>query len=808
MPRPADVSWSPDLARDARIAVRSYARTPGFTAVALLTFALGIGISTAAFSIIDAILLRPLPYSEPDRIVTVSSQDSLGTPIPTVSAPNFYDWREQNRTLAAMALYETGRRAVLRGEGAVYVEGATVSGDFFRVMRVQPVVGRVLTPADAEQDAPVAVVSHGFWQQALGRSRDLEGVTLQIDNQVHRVVGVLPPGREYPAGVEVIVPSAFDRPWRTASRNNINFRAIARLRDGVSLEQARADLRAIAARLHLAHPEDLYAYGAPVDRLKDQIVRPARSYLELFAGAVAAVLLVACVNLANASLARGSVRSRELAVRTALGAGRARLIRQLLVESVVLALAGGLLGIVLAWALVRAVAVSAAIALPRVGEIGVDLTAFAFALLLSVVVGVIVGLAPALQVGHVSLYASIVAGGRATATRRKLVGRDVLIGAQLTLAIVLLVGAGLLVRSFRAVLSRDLGFDASDGITAELSLPAAKYTDARAAAFITQALPTLSTIPGVAAVGATNALPLASSATGFIEIEGQTDIRAGAGYRVVDVGYFWAMGIALDRGRVFDASDDSGTARVTIVKRRMAERFWPGQDPIGKRFKAKSMEWKNTPWLTVVGVVGDVRHWGLEQEPVPEHYVLYRQRPEFAREMTLIVRGGGPASRVMRAVRERLRLIDREVPLSLRTLESRVHESLAERRFIMTVVAAFGALALALAGVGVYGVLSFTVAQRTREIAVRMAIGAERRSVLALVVGRAFRVSLAAAVVGLLVARALSRVMRAMLFEVRPDDPWTYAVVTLVLVSVALVAAYLPARRAAAVDPMLGVKSV
>jgi putative ABC transport system permease protein len=546
--------------------------------------------------------------------------------------------------------------------------------------------------------------------------------------------------------------------------------------------------------------------GVSVTMLQRRMVGPVESYLRLLAAAVIAVLLVACANLANANLARGAVRGREIAIRTALGAGRWRLVRQLLVESVALSVSGGAAGVALAWTLVRFVARTRAVELPRAGEIAVNGTVLAFALALSVGVGLVVGLAPVLQVARSALSATIAAGGRSTGTRRRATSRDVLIGIELVLAIVLLVGAGLLIRSFRAVITRDIGFTADGAVAAELSLPAARYSGRRASDFYAELFSTLRTIPGVTAVGATNFLPLGSSATGFIAVEGQADVGAGAGYRVVSDDYFRAMGIPLLRGRFFEASDDSGTTRVTLVNRAMAEQFWPGQDPIGKRFRAKSMEWKDTPWLTVVGVVGNVRHWGLEQETPVEHYVLYRQRPEFALTMAVVVRGGDVAT-VMGTVRERIRAIDRDVPADLGTLTARVDRSLAERRFVMSVLIAFGALALTLAAIGVYGVLSFSVAQRTREIAVRMALGAHRRGVLALVVGHVLRVSVVSAAVGLLAARAVSRVMSALLFDVSPADPQTYVVVTAVLIAVALIAAYAPARRAAAVDPMLTLRS-
>ena len=800
------LSWAYDLSRDVRFALRSYGRTPGFTIVALLTLALGIGTTTAAFSIIDGVLIRPLPYPDSERIVALTGRDSAGNDIPTVSAPNFYDWREQSRSFEAIALYSTARKGVVNGDDAMHVETASVSGDFFRVMRIPAALGRTLTPADAEAEEPVAVVSHGFWARALGSPAVLPDTPLRIGSARYRVVGVLPAAREFPGGTEVLIPYPFGNPWRTASRNNINFNAIARLAPGVPLERARAELQAIASRLHVRHPEDLYAHSVPVTPLHERLVGPVRTYLELLGGAVAVVLLVACANLANANLARGAVRARELAIRTALGAGHLRLVRQLLVESVVLGLAGGVAGVALAWTLVRLVVRASALELPRAAEVGVNGTVLSFAVMLSVTVGIVVGLAPAFQVARARLYETISAGGRSTATRRRALSRDVLIGLELALAVVLLVGAGLLIRSFRVVLMRDIGFQTGNAIAAELSLPPATYDGKRAVQFYDELLSSLRALPGVTVVGATNYLPLGSGATGFIEIEGQGDRGDGAGYRVVTDDYFKAMGVPLLRGRTFTAADDSGTTRVTLVNQQMAERFWPGQDPIGQRLKAKSMEWKDAPWITVIGVVGDVRHWGLEREPPAEHYVLYRQRPEFTLSMAVVVRGGEPPQ-MMRAVRDRVRAIDGDVPVDLGTLSARVDRSLGERRFIMTVLVAFGALALALAAIGVYGVLSFTVAQRTREIAVRMALGAERRRVLGLVVGHVLRVSMVAAAFGVLAARAVSRLMSALLFEVSPADPHTYVVVTLLLVIVALLAAYVPARRAASVDPMLTLRS-
>jgi predicted permease len=424
-----------------------------------------------------------------------------------------------------------------------------------------------------------------------------------------------------------------------------------------------------------------------------------------------------------------------------------------------------------------------------------------------VIVGLVVGLAPVLQLSRGDLYSKMAGGGRSTATKRRAFSRDALMGLELALAIVLLVGAGLLIRSFRAVLARDAGFVIDGAIAAEMSLPPQRYLGPRGMQFYDDLFADVRAIPGVTAVGITNSLPLGGSATGFIEVEGQSNTRAGAGYRVVSDDYFTAMGVPLARGRFFNASDDLGSVRVTLINQKMAERYWPGQDPIGKRFKALSMEWKDKPWLTVVGVVANVRHFGLEADAPVEHYVLYRQRPEYALNTAMVVRSTGDPSTIMRTVRERVRAIDRDIPVEVGTLGEHIDRSLAERRFIMTVLTAFGALALTLAAVGVYGVLSFSVAQRTREIAVRMALGAGKSRVLSLVVGHVVRLSLVATLIGVVAARGLSKLMAALLFEVSPADPQTYVAVSGVLIMVAIVAAYAPVRRAATVDPMVALRS-
>ena len=801
------ITWAHDVGRDVRLALRSYARAPGYTIIALATLALGIGISTAAFSIIHAVLIRPLPFSQPERIVVLTGRDSAGNEIRSVSAPNYFDWRDQSRSFEATALYWTVRRGVAGAGDAVHLQTTDVSGDFFRILGTRAAMGRLLTPADAGAEEPVAVVSHGFWVRSLGSPSRLPDAPLRIDSRSYRIVGVLPPALAFPAGVDVFLPFSFGAPWRTASRNNINFQAIARLAPAVSIERARSEMRSIAARTHAANPDDRYGYGVQVSSLHERLVRPVRTSLLLLGGAVVVVLLVACVNVANANLARAASRSREMAVRVALGAGRTRLVRQLLVESVVLALAGGALGIALAWSLVTGAARTRAIDLPRVGEMTVNTPALAFAVILSVGVGVLVGLAPALQASRSALYTAFASGGRATAGRPRVLSRDLLIGVELALAIVLLAAGALLVRSFREVLDRDLGFVAANAVAAEVTLPPSRYAGRRVVGYYDELLQTLRAIPGVTAAGATNALPLGSGATGFIEVEGQGDRGDGAGYRVVTDDYFAAMGIPLLSGRGFDVRDDSGTSRVTLVNRRMADRFWPGQNPIGKRFKAKSMEWRDTPWLTVIGVVGDVRHWGLEREPAVEHFVLYRQRWELASAMAVVVRGATDESALLRTVRDRVHAFDEDVPVDVGTLSSRVDESLAERRFIMTVLVAFGVLALLLAAIGVYGVLSFTVAQRTREIAVRLALGAEPRRVLAMVMGQVLRVSVIAVAVGLVAARAVTRLMGALLFDVSSTDLRSYLAATVVLFGVAMVAAYVPARRAASVDPMLTLRS-
>ncbi|HKG96157.1 MAG TPA: ABC transporter permease [Gemmatimonadaceae bacterium] len=797
--------WLESVRQDAAYAVRQARRAPGFTALAVLTFALGIGATTAVFTVVDGVLLRPLPLAEPERLLSLQSVDSSGGAFPAVSVANWLDWRERNRTLEDAAVYSRDfPTPVLDEGGGLLVAGRQVSGNFFAVVRPPMLVGRPFTEQEAEARAPVAVVGERLWRRVLGADPRLAR-PLHIGDRAYTVVGVVADSRAFPSGTELWTTGPLPKN-RGPFRNYIGHSAVGRLKPGVTLAQADADLDAIAAAIRAEEPGTLYSYGVGVFPLRTALVGDVSAYLSVLLGAVGFVLLIVCANLASANLARGTARAHEMAVRVALGAGRGRLLRQLLVEHTLPALAGGAAGVWLAVAGVRAFLASSAAEIPRASEVGVDVRVLAFALVVSVVAGLLSGLLPALQAsGRGSLRNAIALGGGRGAVRgaRTLPGA-VLIAAEIALALVLLAGAGLLIRSFRTLLGRGLGFDSRGMVMADVTLSPRRYADStRSVAYWEALLASLGSVPGVTAAGAANWVPLGNSGTSFVELADRPGEKVpGAGYRAVSDGYFRALGVPLLSGRFFGPGDVLGSERVAIVNRAAARLYWPGEPtPLGRSLRTPGMEGLRPAWLTVVGVVGDVRQGGLERDPAPEVYVVYRQVPMWARSMTAVVRGRLPAEQLVGVVRQRVRALDPQIVTDVEPFAARLDQSIAERRLIMSLLAGFGAFALALAAIGVYGVLSFGVAQRTREIAVRAALGAERGRLLRLVLGGALRVVAAGVAAGLVGAYFLTALVRTMLVDVRPTDPLSFAAATLILVAVGLAAGFVPAWRAARVDP-------
>ena len=793
-----------ELARDARIAARSLRRSPAYAAVAVLTLALGIGVTTAVFSVVDGVLLRPLPFPAPERLVQIEERNADGSATDFTGA-NFTDLHAASRTLAAVARYFTGSTTVLGADEALRTEVAAVSPGFFDVLGVRPLHGRLIAPGEGVAGGPqVAVVSRRFWERALGGDRDVAARTLRVGSEAYPVVGVMPHGFDFPAGADVWVTAVDDNPSRTAH----NWLVVGRLASGATIDRARAELDGIMRRLKAEHGEGMDAQGVVVTGLHEFLAAGARRALLVLLGAVVLVLLVACVNLASANLARGETRQRELAVRAALGAGRGRLVRQLLTENVVLSLAGGALGVALAVALTRLVVSLWPDALPGFADVRVDGRVAAFAAAASILTGLLIGAAPAWQV-TADLRTAI--GGSATSSRGRLRTRGVLIGAEVALALALLAGAGLLVKSLRTLLDVSPGFRTERVLTAEVALPSALYQDTlKIAGFFDRLLPELRAIPGVERVGLINRVPLGQQgmSTGFM-VDGGDEWRGNfADYRIVDSSYFATLGIPLVRGRGFTAADRAGATHAVVVNEAMADRYWPDGSALGRRVRPPGMDRHQQLWLTVVGVVGNVRHDGLDAAPRPQMFVHYAQRPErLTGGATVLVRATTPPEQLAAAVRARARAVDANVPVELSSLEALLSRSVAERRFATTVLSSFALLALFLAALGVYGVLAYSVAQRQREIGVRMALGANRGAVQGMILRDAMRSVLPGVTAGLVGAVALTRLLRGMLYEVSATDPATLATVSALLVAVALFASWLPARRATRVDPLIAIRA-
>lgn len=799
-------AWFAGLRQDVAFALRQRRRSPGLTIMALLTLGLSIGLVTAVFAVVNRVLLQPLPFAEPDRLVSLQSVDSTGNAFDRVSSANWADWQDGARTLEATAIHQGGRVSVVTGTTALRADAQDVSVAFFGTLRARLLSGRGFIEDDVAQRRRVAVLDETFWRRDLGAA-PLGSLTIQVNGFAYDVVGVVTAGQGYPDGTDVWMlfrPRRFD-----SERNNINYSAIARLRPGIRPAEAGRDLSAIARGIQSAAPASLYSWGVAVVPLREQLASGSADLVRLLLGAAGLVLLVACANLASANLAQGAARQSEMAIRAALGAGRRQLVRQVLAEHVTVALGGGVLGILLAWTLVRSAALVGAAEVPQAAEVSIDATVLLFAFLVAGGAGVVSGLLPALRAARSAPGDALTSGTRgAVRGGRSLPGR-LFVAAEIAMALMLVTGATLLVQSMRAVLARPLGFETEHVATAEITLGGPRYNGDSAAvlAYWDRLRQTAEEHPEVRAAGLTNWVPLVRGGTGFIEVEGKELPGAGAGYRMISEGYFEALGMRVLEGRSFDGSDRPGGPRVAVISRRMAERYWPGESALGRRVRAASMEpgegGQPAPWLTVVGVVSDARPFGRETEETAEMYVLFRQLPAWRiGTMNLVARGTGGDAGLLRAVRETIERVDPGIPADVALMRTHADRVTASRRFTMMALLVFGALALALAAIGVFGVLSFAVAQRRREIAVRAALGADRGMLRRMVLASGGRLVLVGCAAGVLGAWYVAQLSRSMLFGVEPHDPGAYGIALLTIVAAGLLAALVPAVRAARTDPM------
>ncbi len=783
-------AWLADL----RYAVRALRKNPGFAAVAVLTLALGIGASTAVFSVVRAVLMKPLPFREPDRLAMIwETRESRGANRLVVSYQDFTDWKEQSRSFESMAAWVGDAARMNVGDEPVWILGSRVSGDFFRALGVQPMLGRTFTPEEQRASAqPVIVLSNAFWRR-LGGDRNLVGKTIRLDRDTFTVVGIMAPGFAFPAGSELWFPLATD-----AARNNAdgNYRVIGRLKAGITVTQAESEMQTIASRIRQARPLYNADLGANVVPLLEQTVGEDRRALLVLLGAVGCVLLIACANVANLLLVRAAGRRRELALRLALGAGRWRIARCLLVESVLLALSGAALGVAAAYGLVRAFVAVDPLHLSRIQEVAVNGGVLLDAVAAAIAVGILFGLAPALRASHPGLANWLKEGPGASGAgefgRNR--GRSLLAAAQMALAVVLLIGAGLLARSFVMRVTVPLGFQPEGLLAADLPNYANRGID--------DLLERLRALPGVREAGAATAFPQDSAGTycdGCLEVEGQPKEQGKAhatGYMVATAGFFRTAGIALREGRFFTAADGAEAPKVAVINGALAQRDFPDQDPIGRRVR-----W-GEDWATVIGVAGNVKGFGVAGDPMPSVY-FPKSQAHWGNEVEVLVRTAVSPASLEGTVRKEIRSWNRRMIFGkVETVEDMLAEQVVVPRFYMTLLAGFAALALAVSAIGVYGTVNYSVARRTHEIGIRMALGAQRGDVLSMILGQGLALTVVGVALGLACTWFSTRALATLLFGVRPTDGAAYAGGVGVLVMAVLLACYIPARRATKVDPM------
>jgi putative ABC transport system permease protein len=790
---------------------------PGFTLVAVVALALGVGANTAIFSVVNAVLLRPLRYPNAGRVVAIQELNPEGRRVQSTPA-NFLDWREQATAFEHMAAIFERTSNLASGEEAERIDLAMTSAAFFEVFGVRPRAGRFFLPEEEKAGhAPVVVLGHALWQRRFGADPSIVGRSVTLDGLPYEVVGVAPEGFSYPDRTEAWVPpfarvpTIYEQQDVERARGFGFLTAVALLKRGETLERARAEMETITARLRQQYPESNSKRFNRVVTLHEHLVGESSRALLLLLGAVALVLLIACANVANLLLARAAGRQKEMAVRAALGATRLRLARQLLVESVLLALLGGAAGLLLGWWGVDLLKGLLPAEFPRLADIGVDPRVLGFTLLVSCATGLAFGLAPAVQLTRPELHGALKESARgSTGGARGGRLRSLLIVCEVALSLVLLVGAGLLFRSFLTLRAVELGFRPQSLLTFRLSPSGERFReDAQYTSFYRDVAERVSALPGVEAVGFINTLPLVKGPTSGIQFEGRPplrrDQRPSVNYRSVSADYFRAAGIAVVRGRVPDGRDTADAPLVLAVNQALARRDFPGEDPVGKRISYGIGPDGQPIWKEIVGVVADVRSEEPGREAAPEIYASYLQDP-FA-GMSYVVRTSVEPESLVPGVREAVRAVDRAQPVAeVRTMEQLVGESFAQPRFNSLILGLFACMALVLAAAGIYGVMSYAVTQRTHEIGIRIALGAQGRDVLRLVVGRGMALALAGVGLGLVAALALTRLMASLLYGVSAADPLTYAGVALLLTLVALLASYLPARRATKVDPMIALR--
>ncbi|HET9985058.1 MAG TPA: ABC transporter permease [Longimicrobiales bacterium] len=802
------------LLNDLRYAARRLSRARGFTFVAVLTLALGIGANSAIFSVVNGVLLRPLPYPGADRLVRLYQLEPARHNRMPLSGPNFVDYRAQTRSFQEVAAFSVDGFA-LTGDGEpVQADGVRVSAGFFEVMGVRPALGRTFRAEENEPGRTSEVVlSNGLWQERFGGDPAILGRTVRLDGEAYTVVGVMPAGFDYPTHRQLWVPLVYDKAFTSPdARGGFWLDAVGRLRPGVTPEAASQELALLAARIGKEQPGLWSDFGATAISVQEAAVGDLRTPLLILLAAVGLVLLIACANVANLLLARGAVAAGEVAVRSALGAGRGRIVRQLMTESVLLGLVGGVAGLLLgAWGLPLLLKLQ-----PRGIELDgvhVDRTVAAFTFGVALLTGLLFGALPAFQATRGDLTASLKEGGRGgMASRRSARARSLLVVAEVALAVMLLAGAGLLLRSFGNLLSVDPGFRPQQTLSFSLALPEADYpSDEKVRLLYESLVERLAAAPGVQAAAGSSTLPMAGriQRTGLL-VPGETEqsgVRRVVDVNVVTPDYFRAMGIPLRRGRAFQATDRAGAPRAVLLNEVAARRYFAGQDPIGRTISLGIRRSESGPLEggTIVGIVGDTRS-RVDEEALPTVYMPFAQAPY--RGLNVVMRTTTEPMSLAGIVRREVRALDPNLPVTeLQTVQQLISRSISRPRFFTVLLGIFAAVALALSAVGIFGVISYGVVQRRREIGIRMALGARPANVLALVLGGAARLALGGVVVGLVAAAALTRLMASLLFGVSTRDPMTFAAVAAVLTGVALLASYLPARAAVRVDPQQALRA-